>query len=306
MAASCGLPFFYCHENNFLMIKSAWAKDKILLIRFYAIPLVMSSSVHYYLPGADLIWLVTQYESIRFEGKLILTDRFVPRADVAFVFHFKDTPVILEPKQIKLPPFFIAPVLRNSLTLEISGILDTLVIACLPSVLSRVLKIDLSPVDTLNIHLDHNKFYPLWKKMKELKSSEKRIACFSEYVNACQNQPYCPDIIDIAFRRIIENSISMPLSETLRSINLDVRTLQRSFLKRIGVSPKMLARIARVNYLWEEISKQKATTYQDLVFFGNYFDQTHFIKDFKNLVGEPPSHFFKRNLEVVKMISGRQ
>mgnify|MGYP006277791507 CR=1 FL=1 len=276
------------------------------MIRFYAIPLVMSNDVNYYLPDADHTWLVTQYETIQFEGKLILTDRFVPRVDVAFVFHFKDTPVILEPKQIKLPAFFIAPVLRNSLKLEIGGRLDTLIIACLPSVLSRVLKIDLSPVEALNIDLDHNKFYPLWKSMKKLKSSEKRIACFSEFVNACQNQPYCPDIIDIAFREIVENSISIPLSETLKNINMDERTLQRSFLKRIGVSPKMLARIARVNYLWEEINKQKATTYQDLVFFGNYFDQTHFIKDFKNLVGETPSHFFKRNLEVVKMISGRQ
>jgi len=265
----------------------------------------MLNSVSYYLPAANLNWLVIQYETIQFDGSLILTDCFVPRVDIAFVFHFKDTPLILEPKQIKLPVFFIAPVLRNSLKLEINGKLDTLIIACLPSVLSRFLKIDLSPVEGLNIHLDYDKFYPLWSKMKELKSTEKRIACFSEYINSCQDHPYCPDMIDIAFMAIIKKSISMPLSETLKNVNMDERTLQRSFLKRIGVSPKMLARIARVNYLWEEINSQKATSYQDLVFYGNYFDQTHFIKDFKNLVGETPSHFFKRNLEIVKMISGK-
>ncbi|MCF8234771.1 MAG: helix-turn-helix domain-containing protein, partial [Bacteroidales bacterium] len=140
--------------------------------------------------------------------------------------------------------------------------------------------------------------------MKKLKSSEKRIACFSEYVNACQNQPYCPDIIDIAFREIVENSISIPLSETLRNINMDERTLQRSFLKRIGVSPKMLARIARVNYLWEEINKQKATTYQDLVFFGNYFDQTHFIKDFMSIAkGEQKNHYLMANIFAMNLIN---
>ncbi len=266
----------------------------------------MSNGVNYYLPGADLSWLVTQYETIQFEGKLILTDRFVPRVDIAFVFHFMDTPTILEPIQVKLPAFFIAPVLRNSLKLEINGKLDTLIIACLPSVLSRFLKIDLSPTDRLNIQLNYERFYPLWNRMRKFKSTEKRINCFSEYINSCKDHPYCPDIIDVAFREIIENSISMPVSEILKRITMDERTLQRCFLKRIGVSPKMLARIARVNYLWEEISKQKATTYQDLVFYGNYFDQTHFIKDFKNLVGETPSHFFKRNLNVVKMISGRQ
>jgi len=113
-------------------------------------------------------------------------------------------------------------------------------------------------------------------------------------------------MIDIAYRDIVENSILLPFSETLKDINIDERTLQRSFLKRIGVSPKMLARIARVNHLWEEINRQKATSYQDLVYLGNYFDQSHFIKDFKNLVGETPSHFFKRNLKMVKMLSGKQ
>jgi len=190
--------------------------------------------------------------------------------------------------------------------LEVDGILDTLIITCFPSVLSRALKIDLSPADGLNIHLDNNKFYPLWYKMRGLNSTEKRIACFSEFVNTLQGFPYLPDKIDIAFRHIIEKSISTPLSEILMFINIEERTLQRSFLKRIGVSPKMLARIARVNYLWEEINYHKATCYQDLVFFGNYFDQSHFIKDFKSIVGETPSKFFKRNLNVVKMLSGKQ
>lgn len=266
----------------------------------------MFQDVNYYLPGTDLNWLITQYETIQFEGKMILTDRFVPRVDIAFVFHFKDTPTILEPKQTKLPLFFLAPVLSNSLKLEINGKLDTLIIACFPSVLSRILKIDLSPADRLNIQLDYERFYPLWNKMRKFKSTEKRIDCFSEYINSCHDHPYCPDIIDIAFREIVKDCISMPLSETLKNINMDERTLQRCFIKRIGVSPKILARIARVNYLWELISRQKATTYQDLVFIGNYFDQTHFIKDFKKLVGETPSHFFKRNLKIVKMISGRQ
>jgi|AntRauTorckE6833_2_1112554.scaffolds.fasta_scaffold01541_6 AraC-like DNA-binding protein len=266
----------------------------------------MSKGVKYYLPDTELNWLVIQYETIQFDGKLLLTDRFVPRVDIALVFHFKDTPIILEPKQMQLPIFFIAPVMRKSMKLEVDGILDTLIITCLPSVLSRSLKIDLSPAKALNIHLDYDKFYPLWSKMKRLESTEMRIACFSEFVNSFQHDSYSPDMIDIAYRDIVENSILLPFSETLKDINIDERTLQRSFLKRIGVSPKMLARIARVNHLWEEINRQKATSYQDLVYLGNYFDQSHFIKDFKNLVGETPSHFFKRNLKMVKMLSGKQ
>jgi AraC-like DNA-binding protein len=40
------------------------------------------------------------------------------------------------------------------------------------------------------------------------------------------------------------------------------------------------------------------------VFDGNYFDQAHFINDFKSITGETPSYFFNRNLQITKMFSG--
>lgn len=265
----------------------------------------MPFDVKYYLPDSETGWLVTQFETINFNGEISLGDRFVPRVDVAFVFHFKDTPIILGPIPVHLPRYFIAPLLPRSIMLEIKGNLDTLVVNCKPSVLSRSLKINLAPVPHNNIQLNNEMFYPLWNEMKHLKSTDDRIVCFSVFVNNLQDGDYYRDIIDIAFDNIVEKSISMSLTEILGELKINERTLQRHFINRVGVGPKLLARIARVNYLWDQIEKQKTTDYQDLVFFGNYFDQTHFIKDFKNLVGETPSYFLKRNLQIVKMISGK-
>lgn len=265
----------------------------------------MPIDVKYYIPGSSSGWLIRQVETIHYDGMVSLNDRFVPRADVAFVFHFHDTPVILEPEPVRLPSFFIAPLLRKSVRLEVEHGLDTMIIVCNPSVLSRSFNIDLSPVPGLNINLDYKIFYPLWAKMRDLPGTEERIACFSEFINEIQDVPYVEDIIDIVFSNIIERSISQPLSEIFESLCINERTLQRHFIKRVGVGPKLLARIARVNYLWDQIEKNKSKDYQDLVFFGNYYDQTHFIKDFKDIIGETPSSFFKRNLGMVKMLSGK-
>ena len=83
------------------------------------------------------------------------------------------------------------------------------------------------------------------------------------------------------------------------------RTVQRRFRERLGITPKMLSRIVKINYLWNTINSKGPIDYQDLVFLGNYFDQTHFIKDFKAMTGETPDYFFKRNLNVVRILSGR-
>ena len=64
-------------------------------------------------------------------------------------------------------------------------------------------------------------------------------------------------------------------------------------------------RIVRLNYLWTKIKYDSAVDYQDLVFNGNYFDQSHFINDFKYIVGETPNQFFNRNLEIVEYFSGK-
>lgn len=73
----------------------------------------------------------------------------------------------------------------------------------------------------------------------------------------------------------------------------------------MGLNAKSLARIVRVNYLWSNIINHQAVDFQKMVFEGDYFDQAHLIHDFKQIVGETPSYFFKRNLDNVKIISGK-
>lgn len=83
------------------------------------------------------------------------------------------------------------------------------------------------------------------------------------------------------------------------------RTLQRQFIRRVGTSPKRLERISRINRVWDLISFDKIIDYQNLVIKGCYYDQSHFIKEFKEIVGETPDNFFKRDLENVKIMSGK-
>jgi len=61
----------------------------------------------------------------------------------------------------------------------------------------------------------------------------------------------------------------------------------------------------RINYIWGTITAGAGIDYHDLVFLGNYFDQTHLIKDFKSITGETPERFFRRNLGVARIFSGK-
>jgi hypothetical protein len=78
-------------------------------------------TVKFYKPDHSIQWIVKQFESIRYcDSNDLLTDKFIPRPDAALVFHFKNIPSVIAPVQVKLKPFFIAPVVScpNQLQIE--------------------------------------------------------------------------------------------------------------------------------------------------------------------------------------------
>lgn len=248
-------------------------------------------------------WLVRQFEI--FFSESFLAEKFIPRPDISIVFHFKDCPLILGKTNIQLEPFFAAPIIPKSIVLNFQGTMDTFIVICKPTVFSHVFGIDLTPIPKQSIDLPCAIFQPLWNELSQLRTTEERINHFTDFINSFQHTPYQPDAIDIFYNKITEKGTTVLLKEIVRECPASQRTLERYFIKRTGVTPKTLMRIVRLDYLWTKIKDEKAIDYQDLIFDGNYFDQAHFINDFKSIIGETPNYFFNRNLQITKMFSGR-
>jgi AraC-like DNA-binding protein len=249
-------------------------------------------------------WLVRQFESYQFSSNT-LTDKFIPRPYISIIFHFKDCPLISDKTSVSLEPYFCAPIVPKALSLQFQGNMDTLAINCKATVFSRVFGLDLSPVRQQSIQLSPEIFYPVWKSLAGFKTTADRILFFNDFINAAIQYPYIPDAVDLLYEKILEKSISHPMDELMGECFASRSTLFRKFVKRTGVSPKTLARIVRLDYLWAKIRDENATDYLDLIFDCKYFDQAHFINDFKAIIGETPGFFLKRNLDTVKMFAGK-
>jgi AraC-like DNA-binding protein len=251
-------------------------------------------------------WLIPLIETFRFDESVLLFDKFIPRPTASIIFHFKEAPFLIDSETIRLNSLFLAPVIPKALTIKFQGNMDTFVASCNPTVLSRLFNIDMTPSPSRSIDLPENIFRPIWEELGKLESDEERMEHFSKLVSSLSpSEGYRPDAIDILYNKIKEKSIKTPLRIIMDECDASFRTLQRHFVGRCGVTPKTLMRIVRLNYLWTKIKYNYAVDYQDLVFDGNYFDQSHFINDFKYIVGETPNHFFNRNLEIVEYFSGK-
>jgi AraC-like DNA-binding protein len=93
--------------------------------------------------------------------------------------------------------------------------------------------------------------------------------------------------INLITRRKIFN-----VEEVSQGINVSATTLRYLFRDYVGVSPKNLIRTTRIN----EALKYKITSEENLTQLAykiGYFDQSHFVHDFKKVLDITPKQYFK-------------
>jgi AraC-like DNA-binding protein len=65
------------------------------------------------------------------------------------------------------------------------------------------------------------------------------------------------------------------------------------FGKIVGLSPKQYCKVIQFNAVFDAINKGNAKEIHDLALKHGYYDQAHFIHDFKMRLGQSPQAFFK-------------
>ncbi|GKU77899.1 AraC family transcriptional regulator [Paenibacillus sp. L3-i20] len=73
--------------------------------------------------------------------------------------------------------------------------------------------------------------------------------------------------------------------------DLNSRKLQRLFNQYVGISPKWVIQLYRLQNAAETLDKGLTTDWTELSLELGYYDQSHFIKDFKSIIGKTPEEY---------------
>lgn len=79
-----------------------------------------------------------------------------------------------------------------------------------------------------------------------------------------------------------------------RRFGMSPRSLQRLFSRYIGVSPKWVINRHRLHEVVSRVNEGETVDWTRLALDLGYFDQAHFIKDFKSIIGRTPSDYRNR------------
>ncbi|MEQ8673609.1 MAG: helix-turn-helix domain-containing protein [Aggregatilineales bacterium] len=131
--------------------------------------------------------------------------------------------------------------------------------------------------------------------MHSLTETSARVDCMEQFLRA--RQPEMDDaiaLINAMVDCIRDERTIKRVDDLLPLFNLSKRTLQRLFNQYVGVHPKWVIQRYRLVDAVDLLALGERVDWSALAQELGYFDQAHFIKDFKALIGKTPAEYVRQ------------
>jgi AraC-like DNA-binding protein len=120
-------------------------------------------------------------------------------------------------------------------------------------------------------------------------------------IEQLQGQKKMARNIDEAIELIEKSKGNISLRELELATFTTKRTLERRFLEQVGLYPKAFSRLVRFNSVIRFIESNLNVKWRQLADAFGYYDQSHFIHEFKAFTGSLPQEYFSLKTGYEKM-----
>jgi AraC-like DNA-binding protein len=100
-------------------------------------------------------------------------------------------------------------------------------------------------------------------------------------------------IFEYCVAKIISSRGKVTIKELEKKTGYSSRWLNMKFKDNLGVSPKNLSTIIRFNQYYNAVANNNEMDFMQNAFYEHYYDQSHFLKEFKRFTGQSHSGFEK-------------
>jgi len=194
---------------------------------------------------------------------------------------------------ISLPKAFAFGIARTSLHFEFSNSTTLFVIIFNPGMASSIIKTPINDFYEKFISFDDffnpNQLSYLNQIFSNYNNYDILIDKIQEFLLIEILCTHTDDIIEEAIHEIINNQGSVSIKKIIDKLQISRDSFEKKFRKQVGTSPKKFSNIVRFRNIFE--NNHNKTTLTQIGLNAGYYDQSHFIKDFKVITGKKPSSF---------------
>lgn len=130
----------------------------------------------------------------------------------------------------------------------------------------------------------------LEEQLAVAKTDAQRITSVEHFL-ICRMTNTEPDKLVLAALALIHKSKgNIRIKELMEHLHISQSPLEKRFRQSVGASPKKFASIVRLKNVIQQYNSVSSLT--ELGHEAGFYDQAHFIKEFKTLTGDSPEKFF--------------
>jgi len=147
----------------------------------------------------------------------------------------------------------------------------------------------------------------LHKDLSRCTTAIERVPILLNFLNGlAENRLPAVPWLDEALGEILGKNGVVGQEELAKNAGISLRHFRRKFKEIIGVPPKYFCKVIQLNTIFELIKAEDEIMLHHIALDCGYYDQAHFINDFRKLIGDSPSGFLKGEHAYVKTYLGRR
>jgi AraC-like DNA-binding protein len=129
----------------------------------------------------------------------------------------------------------------------------------------------------------------LTEQLGNARTFQERVQIADQFIIKQSFRAHASDAIERAANEIMLRQGGCRIDALVQHTGLSMRSFQRTFQQRIGVSPKLYARIIRFEAALKTKAASPHISWTTVAHQLGYYDHMHLVHDFKQLSGEAPT-----------------
>jgi AraC-like DNA-binding protein len=217
---------------------------------------------------------------------------------------FQEDPTAFRDKYNQtLPQLFLFGQATQYAQLSTNGSFRNVAVMLQPTALKTVFAMDANELTDQHVDVNDLMSSPISDQLLNTRSLEQQLNVLEAFfLKQTAHRKQENEKLKFAYTQLQKG---VELKQVQTDLNIGERSLERLFKTHIGITPKLYSRICRFQTTLHTLNQSAAASLTEIAYLENYFDQSHFIREFKTFAGTTPKSFLLKAAERVPVIPER-
>ena len=229
-------------------------------------------------------------------------DRVTPVDNIELMFHYKNPFIVKLPdnKHAKQPQSLICGIRNTYSDVSTQGEAGVIAVSFYPYAARNFFNFPLSEIENLSIHSEEifkNEIRSIEEQICSLNTIHERIDIIEQFLikKLVPLAGYNYMLIKNSISLIIKNKGQINATALSDRLNVTTKSLERKFSAYVGITPKQFIKIIRFREVVQELTQHTNNHFiTKFAYDCGFFDQSHFIRNFKSFSGYTPKEFLTK------------